>query len=142
MHVFVWMCFVCVSMPMYIFRGHIFQLTESLFPNTRDRTRAPCGAQSPNHWTAREVHVHMYFCIMSTHVLSCSYVCVLCTCSQMCVCVGEGGSSAPGVPKTQASYLGTWGLRLLAHAQTHAQIQAATTRGIIVTAGISCCFTK
>ena len=109
MHVFVWMCFVCVSMPMYIFRGHIFQLTESLFPNTRDRTRAPCGAQSPNHWTAREVHVHMYFCIMSTHVLSCSCVCVLCTCSQMCVCVGEGGSSAPGVPKTQASYLGTWG---------------------------------
>jgi len=86
MHVFVWMCFVCVSMPMYIFRGHILQLTESLFPNTRDRTRAPCGAQSPNHWTTREVHVHTYFCIMSTHVLSCSCVCVLCMCSQMCVC--------------------------------------------------------
>lgn len=49
----------------------------------------PLQCSEPNHWTAREVRMHMYFCMYGhTRAFVLVFVCY-CMCSQMCVCVGR-----------------------------------------------------
>ena len=76
-----------VSMPMYILGGHILQLMKSLFPNTRDRTHAPCSAQHPNHWTTREVPMYVYFSMyVHTRAFVLRCLCVVYVLTDVCVC--------------------------------------------------------